>query len=205
MRQSWKRICWLLLSAFTYLSRIRSFVPCWSRLERFWSAVEKSTRYSVADHDVWYRCITNRKHLKSDGTLHHASLRSFIDAPAITRAKWKAELSGRLRSVGDNICEDGQRRAKLQREKRPEMADYFQFVAVVFAERAAIRKWAVDRTDVLFHPICRDRAHANLIFFNKPPNELKSLTLLKAIIKELGNVSANDVHLIPPAQGGPPR
>jgi len=93
-------------------------------------------RCRVADRDIWYRTITNQKHIKNNGSLHHAALKAFIDPPVIKTVEWKSEISGRLRSLADDIRADGERRAALQRERSPQLSKYLQFCAVVFTHPA---------------------------------------------------------------------
>lgn len=161
-------------------------------------------RCRVADQDVWYRTITNQKHIKRDGSLHHAALKPFIDPPVIKAVEWKSEISGRLRSLAGDIRTDGEGRAALQRERNPQLSKYLQFCAVIFTHPVEVRAWTIDRSDVLFNPKEDDAAHANLAFFNKLPNELKELAALSELIDNLSKVSAHDLTLIPEPQGGPP-
>jgi hypothetical protein len=197
MRPILRYICAGLLRGFTPVSRIWPFGALWSRLERM-------CRCRVADRDVWYRTITNQKHIKNNGRLHHAALKAFIDPPVIKTVEWKSEISGRLRSLADDIRADGERRAALQRERSPQLSRYLQFCAVVFTHPAEVRIWTIDRTDVLFDPKKDDAAHANVVFFNKLPNDLKDLAALSEIITNLSKVSVDNLALIPEPQGGPP-
>lgn len=161
-------------------------------------------RCRVAERDVWYRAITNQKHLKKDGSLHHAALKAFIDPPAIRTSEWKSEISGRLRSLANDIREDGEKRAALQRSRNPQLSKYLHFCAVVFAHPIEIRVWPLDRTDVLFDPKKDDPAHANVAFFNRMPDDLKQLSVLHEIINNIHKVSTDDIAQIPKALGGPP-
>jgi hypothetical protein len=170
-----------------------------------WSRLERLCRCRVADRDVWYRAITNRKHIKKNGSLHHAALKAFIDPPAVRAVEWKSEISGRLRSVTNDILEDGERRAALQREKNPQLSRHLQFCAVIFTHPDEVRCWTLDRTDVLFDPKKDNPAHANLAFFNKRPDELKELAMLNEIIDNLTKVASTDLNSIPLPQGGLPR
>jgi hypothetical protein len=122
---------------------------------------------------VWYRAITNTRHYRK-GRIHHAALKKFINAPADHSAGWNSEISGRLRSIGNDIREDGERRAYLQKERlraQGHSGQEFQFVAVMFATVGDVRIWRVDRCDVIFDPKPEeDFAHANLVFITYPPD-----------------------------------
>jgi hypothetical protein len=160
----------------------------------------------VADGDVWYRAITNARHYRN-GRIHHAALKGrAISAPDDTAASWSSEISGRLRSIANDIREDGERRAHLQKEHslaRGESGKDFEFVAVMFVLAGAVRRWDVDRCDVIFDPNPdEDAAHANLVFITSPPERV--LSVLDDVINGLGHCSAAELDRIPAATGGPP-
>ncbi len=77
-----------------------------------------------------------------------------------------------------------------------------EFVAVIFTKPEKARSWQIDQCDVAYNPIIEDAAHANLTFFNRPPNDL--LSNLADIMQELGVCPADNLEQLPDANGGRP-
>jgi hypothetical protein len=73
----------------------------------------------------------------------------------------------------------------------------------MFAIAGDVRRWEVDRCDVIFDPNPEeDPAHANLVFITNPPERV--LSVLEDVINGLGHCTAAELHRIPTAAGGPP-
>lgn len=162
-----------------------------------------TSRWAVADGDVWYRNITNVRHYKN-GKLRHQALKRFVDPPVDPNATWKSELSGRLASVDNDIVTDAQRRVDAQikaaKANGSSGAD-FRFVAVVFVRRREVRSWGFLDSDVVFEPKHDDTAHSNLVFERAPPAQV--LSVLDDLISALGVTT--DVAAVPAATDGVPR
>ena len=185
---------------------LRGFTPQRGLFTLFFWRPRRQAQLRVADGDVWYRAITNTRHYRR-GRIHHAALRGrAISAPQNASTGWESEISGRLRSIANDIREDGERRARLQKERsraKGESGKDFEFVAVMFAIAGDVRRWEVDRCDVIFDPNPEeDPAHANLVFITNPPERV--LSVLDDVIDSLGHCPAGELHRIPTATGGPP-
>jgi hypothetical protein len=154
---------------------------------------------------VWYRAVTNTKHIKSNGSLHHAALKSFLGPPETNTVPWRSELSGRLASVDPDYQKDGDERAALQRAGSRDLAHRLQFCGVMYASVGSIREWKFGRVDALFHPTDRDKAHANIVFFDRDPDDLKDLKVLNALLEQISFSSTSALDSIPSPQGGLPR
>ena len=125
----------------------------------------------VEENDTWFRVITNKDHFKN-GRLHHAALKG--KAISSTEAKaWKAELSGRLLSLaGDvfSIKADAERRVNLLRERAKQQGNSgnkFQFQGVMYQTAKKIRSFDFMQAGVVFTPTEEDKAHADLISYDR--------------------------------------
>jgi hypothetical protein len=142
----------------------------------------------VQERDTWFRPITNSKHLRKDGTLHHSAIKGALDPPPVASMTWSFEFSGRLLSIAHDVVKDANARADIQRQNRPAMAKYFAFHAVMHVTAATVRQWQRFKADVLHHPTIRDDAHSNLVVYDLPEDE--KLTFSEALIEILTVTSA---------------
>lgn len=166
----------------------------------------------VADGDVWVRPLTNKRYIKSSGKLNHAALKGrAISAPKVGARVWKSEISGRLRSIADDIRKHAERRVQQliqAANDRGERGSECQFRGVMFSRVGEVRQWEIDQCDVIFDPITDeadpnyDPAHANLVFFTKPPDQI--LSVIEELVDRVTVLSADKLDQIPVAIGGPP-
>ena len=134
--------------------------------------------------DTWFRPITNSKDIKrrDDGRLriHHSYFGRF-DGPTKESAPYKAELSGRLRSLAgtaDEIRANGREHANRRRERMDGESSSIVFAGIASATVKAIRNWSFVQSDVYHSPTGtglgreNDRAHADLVMVDKNPKDV---------------------------------
>jgi hypothetical protein len=176
--------------------------------------LDRALRGRVSDRDVWYREITNTRHVDKTGRLKHAALKGrSISAPERSSSAWKSELSGRLRSIvssHEEIRSHGEIVATKQRDNahgRGEAGKEFQFIGIAHADARAIRKWSVDASNVMYDPRMKpkendfDLAHSNVVFKTKPPEGI--LSALDDVIGGLTVTLENHLQEAPCANCGP--
>ena len=155
--------------------------------------------------DVWIRPLTNSAYFKS-GRIHHSALGgAAIGPPLRTRASWQSEISGRLKSqCGDTAAivaqANGLARRQLERARaRGESGSKISFVAIAYARVRTLRDGsdADLALDVFHEPTCRDRAHANLVALNQPPEYLKEGQIRARLVEMLQVVAAQNVDQLP--------
>lgn len=67
--------------------------------------------------DTWLRSVTNTKHLRKGGGVHHAQFKKWLGPPDDVNAGWKLELSGRLLSLVNSIGADARMSVEAQKNK----------------------------------------------------------------------------------------
>ena len=136
--------------------------------------------------DTWLRSVTNSTHVRK-GWVHHAEFKKWLGPPDDAKAKWKLELSGQLLSLVKSINADAQKRVESQQNKlkaagKP-VPSVLVFSGVLHNKVEAIRKIAVFACDVIYDPQPDDDAHANIVIFDKGPDEI--LTVTETLLENL--------------------
>ena len=136
--------------------------------------------------DTWLRSVTNSTHVRK-GRVHHAEFKKWLGPPDDAKAKWKLELSGQLLSLVKSISAEAQKRVESQQTKlkaagKP-VPSALVFSGVLHNKVDAIRRVAVIACDVIYDPQPDDDAHANLVIFDKGPEEI--LTVTEALMENL--------------------
>lgn len=129
--------------------------------------------------DIWLRSVTNSTHVRK-GRVHHAEFKKWLCPPDDAKAEWKLELSGQLLSLVKSISADAQKRVESQQNKlkaagKP-VPSALVFSGVLHSKVDAIRRIAVIACDVIYDPQPDDDAHANIVIFDKGPDEILTVT-----------------------------
>jgi hypothetical protein len=139
------------------------------------------------DGDTWLRPVTNSKHLRRGGGVHHAAFKKWLEPPDDPQAGWKLEVSGQLLSLIDNIVDEAQKRVTDQQEKfrakGERVPSVLQFCGVLCENVARIGSLPLLNCDVIFDPKPKDFAHANLVVRDKGLDEI--LTVIDALLTSL--------------------
>ena len=138
------------------------------------------------DADAWYRAVNNSTHVRR-GRFHHAEFKRWLSPPDDPQKSWKLEVSGDLLSLVDDIAKRAEKyvesqRNRLKSEGKP-VPSIFQFCGVLYVKVAKIRSLAQFRCDVIYDPLPDDDAHANIVVFDKGPDEI--LTVSDALSENL--------------------
>jgi len=143
--------------------------------------------------EVWLRPVTNETHLKRN-TVHHGALKKWIAPPDDPAKPWKLEVSGRLRSLVDNISADAvqsvdAQKAKLMASGKP-VPSVLKYCGILYSQANDVRAIAEFDGDVIFDPT-EDPAHANIVIKDKGLDEI--LTVTDTLIRKLVFLQANQV------------
>jgi hypothetical protein len=78
-----------------------------------------------------------------------------VGSPENLGFPWKAEISGRLRSIAADVEDDGRTRAARDQEavrRQGQSGKDFEFVGVIYARVSDVRQWEISDADVVFDP-----------------------------------------------------
>ncbi len=155
--------------------------------------------------DIWFRCITNKSHIKRNGTLHHAAFKGrAISQPSHRR--WLSEISGRLNSKAGTvefIKADGNNRVNRQKEsaiKEGKSGNEYAFTGVILKNVCEIRKFSFIKADVIYDPTedpVYDEAHANFVSYDRDPVYFKDLEVLKMLCENFNYFPVLDLEKSP--------
>lgn len=158
---------------------------------------------SAEDSDTWFRMATMKDHVRENKRIHHAMFkgRKAITAPESPSNTWKAEISGRLLSIADSICDHAEQRIneiKTEQEKNNFSTSKTRFMGIAHSKVSNLREFPHAETNVIFEPVDDDDAHANLVFFDKEPSDFfpegKDLTLINSLIEQLTFTPADKIQ-----------
>ncbi len=161
----------------------------------------------ASEDDAWFRYATAKGHITRGGRIHHGLFRgrNGIAPPApVYVGRWKSEISGRLQSFagsGSDVYEEGCRRVKnlvAQAEEQGKDSNIFEFRGIAKASVSNLRSLELTPLDVIYDPTeepIADPAHANLVFVEIAPEQLrtKPLTYLEALINQLTFIHAEQI------------
>ena len=125
----------------------------------------------LQDGECWFRCLTNKDHVTSAGTVHYQALKGAFSTSA--EKTWAHELSGSVGSLMGGVSQieifartriAGIRKNFLERGQI--IPSKIQFVGVASATAAELRATVPDRakTDVIYTPL-EHPAHADVVTY----------------------------------------
>jgi hypothetical protein len=175
----------------------------------------------LPDNETWLRVITDRNFVGDDGVIHdNAFGRGAIAAPPGVRA-WSHEVSGRRRSLCQNVAAEAQafvdrRRQNFTQKTRNPPPSAWVLRAVVHSTASHLRSTITPgriTSDVIHTPIDPpnahpDPAHSDFVAYGSTNDDLDEIrtwlqTRLKvcwpADLPQLGAVSQPDKPPTPPA------
>jgi hypothetical protein len=124
-----------------------------------------------------------------------------VAAPLEASSPWKAEVSGRLRSLVPDIgqiASDGEQRAERLRNNakaKGKSIGQYGFVGVAYVSPREVRSWTVVDAETLYHPTDNDRAHSNIVIRDKPPQEV--VEIASHLAELFHAVKRADLHKLP--------
>jgi hypothetical protein len=125
------------------------------------------------DGDIWFRVVTNEKHI-TRGRIHHSAFKgNAIASPGQTKNRpWARELSGRLRSLAGDVEQEA---ITFCREMTAQGGGEKLFHGVMYARVPKLKlTYEHDhaiKTAVYFTPLGRDPAHSDFVFSKPWPND----------------------------------
>jgi hypothetical protein len=126
--------------------------------------------------DIWLRVITNERYIRADGRLNNQAFKGAIAPPDIRRT-WSHELSGRLKSLINDIAAESLQFCGVRQKP---------FVGVMHAVVSALRTQIDNRitTDACYTPKPDDGAHADFVTFDSVDDDLPRIRdWLQEIVK----------------------
>ena len=128
----------------------------------------------LPDGECWFRCLTNKDHVTSAGTVHHAALKGKGAFSPSQGKKWAHELSGSVVSLMGDVPQiethAHARIAEIRKkliDKRKPVPRAIQFAGVASATTDELRATAMDRAriDVIYTPLDHNPAHADVVTY----------------------------------------
>jgi hypothetical protein len=130
----------------------------------------------VPDGECWFRVITNKRHITSDGSLHPQALRKGAFAQSAGKP-WAHELSGDLTSLAGDIPRLAQERVDharngfVSRGQNVPSGVVFAGVACATAQELRVAVAGIPDRDVLYTPHPADNAHADVVTYGTTTDE----------------------------------
>lgn len=124
----------------------------------------------VPDDCCWYRVLTNKSHVTSEGTVHYQALKGLAFKASVEKP-WAHELSGRLVSlVNDALAEAHAQVAVIhqnfRRQGKPVPSKIcLAGVACATAQELRGTSSPVIRTDAIYTPQATDMAHSDFVTY----------------------------------------
>jgi hypothetical protein len=145
----------------------------------------------LPDGECWFRCLTNKDHVTSMGTVHYQALKG--SQFSLSQGKnWTHELSGSVVSLMGSVPEiEAQTHALIADihrkfvERGQKIPSKIQFVGVASATADELRATApsLARTDVIYTPI-EHSAHADVVTYQTTDETLDPVRhWLKTILR----------------------
>jgi hypothetical protein len=160
---------------------------------------------SADDGDTWLRVLTVRRHLRSDGTLHHNAFSgsAIKPPPPDKNRRWSHEISGRLVSLAEDVEKEG--KAFCESLSRA-TGQTKEFVGVAYARVEGLRAMVeCISTDVCYTPLGHDPAHSDVVFFNSTDSDLDRLRdWLQEVLRPVKSNQLEVLKAVPHSPRPPP-